>query len=111
MAILWRFRNSILVMGEVVIPTPNPQPKEPGLRIHFVWPLPFDLSCIGDPTRSLRSRQNSCQGHWDAQTSSPRYGVVLEEEEDDYDYYYYYYYYYYCLAAAFLIITSLLLLK
>jgi len=30
---------------------------------HLVWLLPFNLSCLGDPARSLRSRQHSSRGH------------------------------------------------
>jgi hypothetical protein len=33
-------------------------PDDQGL--HFIWPLPFDLSYTGGPTRSLRSRQHGC---------------------------------------------------
>jgi hypothetical protein len=55
-----------------VAPSPNPNLKGQGL--YFVWSLPFDLSGMGDPTRSLRSRQHSSSGHLDLETSSQRYG-------------------------------------
>jgi hypothetical protein len=52
-------------------PTPNPQTWR---TRDYVWPLFFDLSGMGGAARSLRSRQHSSPGHWDAQTSSPRKG-------------------------------------
>jgi hypothetical protein len=47
--------------------TPNLDDQE----LHFVWPLTFDLSEMGGPTRSSRSRQHSFPGHWGTQISSP----------------------------------------
>ena len=41
----------------------------------FVWPLTFDLSSMGGPTRSIRSRWCSSPGHWDTQAVTPRQGV------------------------------------
>jgi hypothetical protein len=35
----------------------TPNLEDQGL--HFIWPLPFDLSGIGGSTRSLRSRQHN----------------------------------------------------
>jgi predicted acylesterase/phospholipase RssA len=61
------FRNSKFFQGGVVAPRPISNLEDQGL--HLVWPLPFDLSGIGGSTRSLRSRQPSCPGEWDAQTS------------------------------------------
>jgi hypothetical protein len=46
-------------------PTPNLE----GQGLHFVWPLPFYLSGMGGPTRSLLSHQHSSPGHWGTQTS------------------------------------------
>jgi hypothetical protein len=48
---------------------PRPNPENQGL--HFVRPLLFDLSGMGEPTRSLLYRQHNSPGHWGAQTSSP----------------------------------------
>jgi hypothetical protein len=42
-------------VGGAIGPRLNPQPG----GLHFVWPLPLDLSGMGGPTRSLRSRQHS----------------------------------------------------
>jgi hypothetical protein len=51
---------------------PRSTPNQEDQGLHFLWPLPFDLSDMGGPTRSLRSRQYSFPGHWGTQTSSPR---------------------------------------
>jgi hypothetical protein len=48
-------------------PRQTPNVEDQGL--HFICPLPFDLSDMGCHTRSLRSRQLSSLGHWGAQTS------------------------------------------
>jgi hypothetical protein len=48
----------------------SPNMENQGL--HFVWPRTFDLSGMGDPTRSFRSRWHSSPRLWGAQTSSPR---------------------------------------
>jgi hypothetical protein len=40
-------------------PTPNLDDQ----RLHFIWPLHFDLSDMGGCTRSLRSRLHSSPGH------------------------------------------------
>jgi hypothetical protein len=73
----WRFRNSRFVRGGIVAPRPTLSLENQGL--YFVWPLPFDLSGIHGPTRSLRSRQHSSPGHWGAHTS-PHLGGSLREE-------------------------------
>jgi len=39
--------------------------------LHLVWILPFNLSGLGDPASSLRSRQHSCRGHQSSQASPP----------------------------------------
>jgi hypothetical protein len=49
---------------------PVPSLEDQGL--HVMWPIPFCLSGMGGPTRSLRSRQHSSPCHWGAQTCSPR---------------------------------------
>jgi hypothetical protein len=46
----------------------------PSQRLHFAWPLPFDLSGMDGPTRNLRSRQHSSPDHWGTKTSSPWWG-------------------------------------
>jgi hypothetical protein len=38
---------------------------------HLVWFLHSDLSGLGDPARSLCSRQQSCRGHQSSQASPP----------------------------------------
>lgn len=43
-----------------------------GLR--FVSNLPFDLTAMGDPTRSLSSRQHFSHVHWNTQGSPPQQG-------------------------------------
>jgi hypothetical protein len=65
------FRNSTFFRGEIVSPTSKPVTLE-DQRLYLVWPLPFDLSGTGGPTRSLRSSQHRSPGHYGAQTSSPR---------------------------------------
>jgi hypothetical protein len=69
---LWRSHNSTFLRGWVSSPTSNSQPGGPGTTFSLAPTL--DLSCMGGPTRSLRSRQHSSPGHLDAQTSSQRYG-------------------------------------
>jgi hypothetical protein len=39
--------------------------------LHLAWLLPFDLYGLGDPARSLRSRQHSSNGHQSSQASPP----------------------------------------
>jgi hypothetical protein len=65
------------VVGSLA-PHPTPNLKDQGL--HFFWPLHFDLSGMGGPTRSLRSRQHSSPGHWGAQTSCPRGGCSIQQQ-------------------------------
>jgi hypothetical protein len=72
------FRKSKFFLGEVVAPSQNPNLEDQ--KLHFVWPLPFDLSGMGDPTRSLRSRQHSSPGHWEAQTSPPAHDKAVVTE-------------------------------
>jgi hypothetical protein len=63
------FRNNTFFQGAVILaPTPTLEDQ----KLHFLWPLPFGLSGKDDPTRSLRSFQHSCPGHWGAQTFSPQ---------------------------------------
>jgi hypothetical protein len=45
-----------------LIPRSNPNLEDQGLL--FIWSPPFHLSGMGDPTRSLCSRQRGYQGHW-----------------------------------------------
>jgi hypothetical protein len=51
--------------------------EEQGL--HFVWPLPFNLSGMGGSTRSLRSRQHSFQVIGARKPPLHGKAVVLEE--------------------------------
>jgi hypothetical protein len=53
----------------LLVSRPTHNPWDQGL--HFIWPLPFDLSGMGDPTRSLRSLSIALHVTG-AQTSSPR---------------------------------------
>lgn len=46
-------------------PTSNPEDH----KIHFFWPLPFDLSGMAGPTRSLLFHQHKNPGHRNARTS------------------------------------------
>jgi hypothetical protein len=55
----------------LLAPYRTPNLEDQGL--HFVWPLVFDLSGMGGPTRSLHFCWHSNLGHWGAQTS-PRQG-------------------------------------
>jgi hypothetical protein len=64
--LVWSFRNGVVASHQ----TPNLEDQ----GLHFVWLQPFDLSGMGDPTRSLLSHQHSCPDHWGAQTSSPQQG-------------------------------------
>ena len=47
----------------------------------FVWFLPFDLSGMGDPTRSKSSSQHSSQDHGNTQATPPRQGLVKGVEK------------------------------
>jgi hypothetical protein len=45
---------------------------------HFAWPLPFYLSDMDDPTRSLLSRQHSSPGHWGTKLLHDKAVVLVE---------------------------------
>jgi hypothetical protein len=50
---------------ELLTPRSTPQPGEP--VGHLVWLLPFDMSAMGDPARSLLSRQHRSTSHQSSQ--------------------------------------------
>jgi hypothetical protein len=59
------FHNSKFFRVGVVSSTANSP------QLYFVWPLPYDLSGMHDPTRSLHSLQYCSPKHWGAR-GSPR---------------------------------------
>jgi hypothetical protein len=67
---LHRFLTLYFPEMGLLAPCPTQNLEDQGL--HSVWPLPFDLSGMDGPSRSLLSRQHNSLGHWGAQTSSPQ---------------------------------------
>jgi hypothetical protein len=62
---LWRSRNRKCFRCGVLSPTPNPKDQ----RLHFVWPLPFNLSGMDGFANLSSSRQHSSPSDCGAQTS------------------------------------------
>jgi len=54
---------------ELLAPRPTPNLETSGL--HLVWLLPYDLSGLGDPAKSLSSRQHNSSSHQSSQASPP----------------------------------------
>jgi hypothetical protein len=48
---------AVILLSGTLSPTPKSSLENQGLQ--FVWPVPFVLYGVGDPTRNLRSRQHS----------------------------------------------------
>jgi hypothetical protein len=69
------FRNSKFFQGGVVSLSLTPSLKDQGL--HFICPLPFELSGMGGPTRSLRFRQHSSPFDWGCKWASLSYITLL----------------------------------
>jgi hypothetical protein len=65
---VWVFSSSVVFMtadfsrvGSLAL---RPPPCLEELGLQFIWPLPFDLPCMGGTARSLRYHQHSSPGHW-----------------------------------------------
>ena len=72
-AAFFHFRNMGVLQDRVVSPVPNPLIwRTSGL--HFIRPLPFDLSGLDSPTRRQTSRQHSSRGLQDTQACWPQQG-------------------------------------
>jgi hypothetical protein len=67
--------NCIIFRDLIVIPKPNPQPVGPETTLRFA----LDLSGMGGPTSSLRSRQHSSPNHGVLKSLLHDKTVVLEE--------------------------------
>jgi hypothetical protein len=50
-------------------PTPNMEHK----GLHFVWPIPYDLSSMGGSTRYIRSLQHNSLGYLGSEVSMIRW--------------------------------------
>jgi hypothetical protein len=66
-------------ISRVEVVPPHPTPNLENQRLHFIWPLPFDLSGIGDPTGAYAPSNIAL---WVIGACKPFHNKVVVLEED-----------------------------